>query len=97
MNYSLKDHGVVTSHGDIRAKFLRDISGDPESIAIDALVASGDCFEMLASTLDQLSRTLPDDAPQQPELEQLIRTLLYLHRTYLITRKHPRMPPQRRA
>lgn len=88
-NYSLGHKESVLEHGPIRARLLHDISGDPESVAIDALVASGDCFEMLASSLDQLSRTLPEDAQQQPELEQLIRTLLYLHRHYVIRRKYP--------
>lgn len=76
-------------HGKTADHLIYDMP-NPEGLAIDALAASGDCFEMLASSLDQISRTLPDDAIQQPELEQVIRTLLYLQRHYKIEKKHPR-------
>ncbi len=69
-----------------RPQLVHDYAGDAEEV--DALVASGDCFITLATTLDKNTDLLTVDSPTiAPELQKLTRTLLYLQRHYKITRK----------
>jgi len=85
--YQLHSLDEVLAHASEHSWFVRDIAGTPQDLAVRALVASGDCFEMLGSSLDQISRRLKDSDPNQAELEYLIRTLLYLQRHYKITKR----------
>lgn len=69
-------------------RFVRDITDDPEQLEIMAFAASGDCFAMLASILDQISCNMPCTSPAQPQIQQTIHILLYLHDHYKITKKY---------
>jgi hypothetical protein len=87
--YSLSLPVRLLSHGPARRLFVGD-RADSHNLEVDALVASGDCFVTLATVLDQLHHSLEAAADHTlPELEKVIRTLLYLQRHYTITRQHP--------
>lgn len=79
-------HGVI-NHSSLPAWLLYDTNSEtPEYI--DALVASGDYFITLATTLDEISELVKAGTPQAGlQLESLTRTLLYLQRYYTIVRK----------
>ncbi|MDB5164807.1 MAG: hypothetical protein JWL89_433 [Candidatus Saccharibacteria bacterium] len=86
--YTLSSSDAVLSHSSAAATLLRDLSGHPEPREIDALVASGDLFVALATSLDATSNALTTDAPiAHPQLERVTSILLYLQRHYAITRK----------
>lgn len=89
ITYSLSFADHLLSHGPGRTRLMRDfIDENPEGVG--ALVASGDCFITLATTLDEVVETLSSaDEIARPQLERLVRTLLYLQRHYKITRKTP--------
>ena len=55
-----------------------------KNMDIEALVASGDCLEALASSIDALNH---HEEMKYPELEDIVRTLLYLQRNYKLTVK----------
>lgn len=86
--YTLSTNEIVISHAPLgRARRVRDLADNFEELEIQALVASGDCFEMLASDLDRLSRELERDSLEYLRVEHTIRILLYLQRHYKITKK----------
>jgi hypothetical protein len=56
---------------------------------IDALVASGDCFITIATSLDDSTKHLKaTDSKALPQIEGAIRVLMHLQRHYRIVRKH---------
>jgi hypothetical protein len=60
--------------------------GSPEDVA--AMVASGDCFITLATTLEAIAQSLTVDAKKAgPQLEWLSSTLFYMQRHYKIESK----------
>jgi hypothetical protein len=86
--YTLRLFDTVLTHQTPwkRAKLLHDY--DEKEIEIDALVASGDCFVTLATSVEKNANLLTTDTPTVgPGLEKLTSTLLYLQRHYKITRK----------
>ena len=86
--YDIRSHELILSHAPgVRVELLRDLAENFEELEIQALVASGDCFEMLASDLDRLQGSLEPDSLEHLRLEHTIRILLYLQRHYKITKK----------
>jgi hypothetical protein len=89
-SYSLNASDGVISHG-YGAINLFNEPGDldtPE--AIDALVASGDCFVTLATALEAINQSLTADAKTAgPQLERLASILFYMQRYYKIKSKTP--------
>lgn len=87
--YSLSFADSLLAHGPGRSYLLHDfIDENPEGVG--ALVASGDCFITLATTIDEVTESLNTaDETARPQLEKLIRTLLYLQRHYKVVRKTP--------
>jgi hypothetical protein len=86
--YAIQPKDAFVSHATFgRARQLHDLADNFEELEIQALVASGDCFEMLASDLDRLSRELDPDSLEYLRAEHTIRILLYLQRHYKITKK----------
>jgi hypothetical protein len=89
--YALKPREITLSHAPLRLrhrdKRVHDLAESFEELEIQALVASGDCFEMLASDLDRASRELDSESLEYLRVEHTIRILLYLHRHYKITKK----------
>jgi GTP:adenosylcobinamide-phosphate guanylyltransferase len=71
-----------------RDKRVHDLAENFEELEIQALVASGDCFEMLASDLDRVTHNLDEDTLEYLRVEHTIRILLYLQRHYKITKKY---------
>lgn len=89
--YSISTLDVLSTHGHDITKLLHDYDNRHDNMEVDALVASGDCFATLASTLDEVSDLIevaPDNA--KPQLEQVIQTLIYMQRVYKPIRKHPK-------
>ena len=86
--YSLRFSDRMLSDLPLRAFLIHDYPED-DSLEIDALVSSGDAFITLATNLDAMSSQLKDKPEVHPQLEKVIRTLLYLQRHYQIARKHP--------
>lgn len=70
----------------MRDRLLHDHAIEQDNFAIDALAASGDCFVTLASQLDELTHQQMSTA-QHPQLEDMVRTLLYLQRHYAVVKK----------
>jgi hypothetical protein len=87
--YTLRPSYGVLAHTSLPICLLHDLDTNPDNLVIEALAASGDCFEMIASNLDQISRNIPENNPMQFQLEHTIRILLYLQHHYKIVRKLP--------
>lgn len=88
-NYLLPVRTAVLQHAPAfyRSSLLHDYA-DRNTYDTDALIASGDYFETLATSLDEISHRL-DTAGNQTEhfgLEMLINELLYLQRNYHIVK-----------
>jgi hypothetical protein len=66
---------------------LHDLPRDTEKLHTQALVASGDYFETLAAALEQIAVALPPDSVEQYQLQHYVGQLLYLQRSYQITKK----------
>jgi hypothetical protein len=86
--YSVKSNDTLMKHSDLPVRLFQDISTKPAQLEIDAWVASGDIFAMLATALDAVSGLLTADKKAvHPQLEHQINTLLYLQRHYSVVRK----------
>lgn len=66
---------------------LHDLPRDDEKLQAQALVASGDYFEMLAAELEQIATVLPVHCMEQYQLQYYIGQLLYLQRHYKIVKR----------
>ncbi|MDB5175626.1 MAG: hypothetical protein JWM81_484 [Candidatus Saccharibacteria bacterium] len=88
-HFDLNSNDIVTNHHDTTLdSVLHDIEQSGRDMAIDALVASQDCHIMLATALDQYVHNHFGANDQLPgELEDVIRTLLYLQRHYSLVSK----------
>ncbi|MGC1177266.1 MAG: hypothetical protein WA843_04305 [Candidatus Saccharimonadales bacterium] len=82
--YQLRSTDTLLRHGSRLPKLLRDHPDDSDYLEIEALVASGDCLITLATELDGLNLT---QHVAHPQVEKVIRTLLYLQRHYKLARK----------
>jgi hypothetical protein len=67
--------------------WLHDLPKDAEELHVQALAASGDYFEMLASGLEQIAVNMPIGSVDQDQLDHYIGQLLYLQLHYNIVRK----------
>jgi hypothetical protein len=89
--YHTRQQAYILDHDKRRTlpiQLLHDEASPQERMALDALVASGDCFITLATKLDTLIEALKEaDQTIQPELERLVADLLYLQRHYQIVKK----------
>jgi hypothetical protein len=86
--YCLRPADKILVHGAIQPQLLHDYNDKVDHAVVDALVASGTCFEQLATTLNKTTQSLltaPETAG--PQLENLILTLLYLQDYYQVSRK----------
>jgi hypothetical protein len=70
-------------------RLLRDSDAkDYDSLDINALVASGDCFITIATSLDDSTKYLKTvDSEALPQIEKAISVLMLLQRHYRIVRK----------
>ncbi len=91
VTYSLQPQDTILIHGFGQPSLLHDYVDDTTNMDMDAMIASGDCFVTLASMLDEISE-LMDTEPEvaKPQLEQVVRTLLYMQRFYKPVRKYPK-------
>ncbi|HSX43542.1 MAG TPA: hypothetical protein VLF59_05670 [Candidatus Saccharimonadales bacterium] len=78
---------VMTDSFDLGTLWLRDLPKNPEALHAQALVASGDYFEMLAASLEQIAALLPLTSTEQYQLQEHIGQLIYLQHHYVITKK----------
>ncbi|MEK7594345.1 MAG: hypothetical protein AAB436_01755 [Patescibacteria group bacterium] len=89
--YRFQSTDITTDHDLDVTQLLHDYIDDSTNLDMDALVASGDCFVTLASQLDEISE-LMETEPEvvRPQIEQIVRTLLYMQRFYKPVRKYPK-------
>lgn len=85
--YKLQTRDSFLDYDTTVALLLHDIDCSPEDLHKRALVASGDYFETLAASLEQIAQGLPAASPQQYQLQHIILTLQYLQRHYKIIKK----------
>jgi propanediol dehydratase small subunit len=85
--YALTPSDLLLTHDVDTDLLLHDLARDDETLRVQALVASGDYFETLAAELEQVAAALPVHCVEQYKLQDYITQLLYLQRTYTITRK----------
>jgi len=90
-HYTLTINDTVLKHHASPQPLVRDKQDDGKELEIDVLVASGDCFAMIATALDQLADDPFADNVEmiRPQLEKYVHTLLYLQRHYEIVPKYP--------
>lgn len=87
-SYQMTAADPLLVHGPQRLSLLRDNAGY-DRLDIDALVASGDCFITLATSLDDSTKFVrAEDSLALPQIEKAISVLMYLQRHYRIVRKH---------
>jgi hypothetical protein len=82
--YTINPYDRVLTDSEREALWLHDLPRDAEELHIQALAASGDYFEMLASGLEQIAVNLPIGSDQ---LEHYVGQLLYLQLHYMIAKK----------
>ena len=85
--YQIDFDDTVLTHGASVPAWLNDIDDGREYNQADALAASGDFFIAMATRLDLLSQSMPQDSAEQIELEHIIDTLFYLQRHYALVAK----------
>ncbi len=84
---SLFAPGWLTTDDQADAWLVREVPDDPQELHLHALVASGDYFETLACTLEEIAAELPTASVEQYRLQYIIGQLLYLQNHYAITKK----------
>ena len=89
MTYKLKSLDINAGGWPAKVMMLRDGSQKPKSKAeLQAHIASGDYFTLLATRLDQVSQSLQDsNRSDYVILEDTICDLLYLHEYYKVSKK----------
>lgn len=71
-------------------QMVRDDDAAYNQLDVEALVASGDCFVTIATSLDDCTKLLaPTETDALPQIEKAISVLLYLQRHYKVVRKLP--------
>lgn len=89
--YNLNSYQYVLSHFPTPLSYVRDgeeAGWQDRKLEIAAHVSSGDYFATIATKLDRLSVSIEEaDKMAAHELERLVDELLYLQRTYKITKK----------
>ncbi len=85
--YDLSVTDTVLSHGLGKLSWLNDLDDGRDYNEADALAASGDYFMVLATKLDLLAQSLPQDSAEQIEIEHMVTTLFYLEKHYTVVAK----------
>jgi hypothetical protein len=85
--YTIRSTDLVVTDGVSDTLWLHDLPKDSEELHIQALAASGDYFEMLASGLEQIAVHMPIASVEQDQLDHYIGQLLYLQLHYTIAKK----------
>lgn len=89
-NYPVTNHDMYTQHGIARhtngTLALRDSLDDYSKVELSAMIASGEYFQTLASTLDQIIDA-SNNVCRHPELYKIIKELLYMQQHYNIHKK----------
>lgn len=89
-SYTFSLHTTILSHANEFPLLLGDHDNhpDPHKAELDALVASGDYFITLATTLDQINEEVAaTNETGHGALEKLISDLAYLQQKYKISKK----------
>ncbi len=79
--------GWLTTDHPSHAWWVREVPDDPQELHLQALVASGDYFETLAASLEQIVAAIPANSVEHYQLQHIIGQLLYLQKHYDITKK----------
>lgn len=79
--------GWLTADNPSNAWWVREVPDDPQELHLQALVASGDYFETLAATLEQVAAGIPANSVEQYQLQHIVGQLLYLQRHYDIKKR----------
>lgn len=70
--------------------WLHDLPANPDHWRVEALVASGEYCEMLASMLEQIACALPANCLEQYQVQDAVGQLLYIQHHYKLVRKNAR-------
>lgn len=84
--YWLQPQAGLLFHGTAKPGMVAEDALDSAD-AVQALVASGDCFVTLATIVDEAAEATAPDSHISSQLEKVTATLLYLQRHYEIRRK----------
>ena len=88
--YTAPTSDLYTAHGIARHSngtlLLRDSLDEFSQNELRAIVASGEYFQTLATTLDQIDDS-SNDICKHPELYKIIRELLYMQQHYTIQKE----------
>ena len=87
VTYALNPFSTLVTDGWGEDLWLHDLPKDAEKLHIQALAASGDYFEMLATVLEQIAYTLPAQSVEQYQLQHYIGQLLYMQHHYRVVKK----------
>lgn len=79
--------GWLTTDDPMGAWWVREVPDDPQELHLQALVASGDYFETLAVSLEQIASAIPANSVEYYQLQHVVGQLLYLQRHYDITKR----------
>jgi hypothetical protein len=85
--YALHPFDATVTDGVDYSFWLHDLPDNDEKLQAQALAASGDYFEMLASELEQVAAVLPIHSMEQYQLQYYITQLIYLQHHYRIVKK----------
>lgn len=85
--YKLQTQDKFLDYDSVVELLLHDVEYSSEDLHKRALAASGDYFETLACSLEQIAQALPPASSQQYQLQHIILTLQYLQRHYKIVKK----------
>lgn len=79
--------GWLTTDSPSNAWWVREVPDDPQELHLQALVASGDYFETLAASLEQIASAFPANSVEHYQLQYVVGQLLYLQKHYNIAKK----------
>jgi hypothetical protein len=83
--YTLSLGNTFLSHDILPALAVQEVTDEHSQAEVDALVASGDYFETLATKLDDISIMLARrGAPEHIDLQHIVDTLLYMQKHYTV-------------
>lgn len=87
--YTLSLGNMFLSHDLVPPLTVQDVTDEDGKAEVEALVASGDYLETLATKLDDISRSLARRSmPEYIDLDHIVDTLLYMQKHYTIRKNN---------
>jgi len=88
--YALPQRDKLLTHGRTTNFWFRDgddTASKRRNPEIEAIAASGDAFELLASEIDRVMLTLEPNSNERLDLDAIVKVLLYLQEHHTIVRR----------